>query len=96
MTKPSPTKRGLATSISLRGSIADQMCGSPTICKDHVTIKVGVSDPGSFKGETVSYDGIRDPREHRISTPKVGRPIPGAARLLAGQCRTRKTGIENQ
>jgi hypothetical protein len=51
MTKPSPARRGLAASISLRGSIAGQMCGSPTICKDHTAKKVGGSDPGSSTGK---------------------------------------------
>jgi hypothetical protein len=96
MAAPSPSQEEtLVSSTSLRGYVAGRMCGSFAIWKGSHIQHGGRGRPRSSNGETL-FDGTSEPQKRRISPPKVGWLAQSVACPPAGQCRTRRTWVDNQ
>ena len=101
MTRTHSARRELMMSTSSRRFVAGQRCDQLATSKDYVAITAGVSDPGSFKQETLFCSGSRICPEG-TSAPQGGkalfvwRAFPGPAQSawrprMGSPCRTRGT-----
>jgi hypothetical protein len=95
MAAPSPSQEEtMVLSTSLTGFVAGRMCGSSAICKGSRSQHGGRGRPESSNGETL-FDGTLSPEKRRISPTKVGWLAQIVACPPAGQCWTRRTGVDS-